>query len=229
MKLSFIKKVTFVVGLGALLSFYQNCSQVQPRVMASTDPSYKASDVVIVTDNQGQVLPVETDSTVAIVDGDECKECKDDSAVGSIDPVAAIGEPVAMPGKKHVSNDSSIEKEHGRKCDGPIDTDEELSLFCGFDAKTIRNIIDIAQFKGQDVNLDLIKGKTLIFSSDENVTLKSLNIVDAVGRTILCGVKVDKLVIKKGRLEVKHSEIKEVGELKGVLIKDEHSIFPAGM
>jgi hypothetical protein len=105
---------------------------------------------------------------------------------------------------------------------------EELTAYCGFDVKTIQQLVDVAQFKDQDVNLELIKGKTMIYSSDGEVELKSLTISSAVGRTILCGVKVDSLNVKKGRLEVYYSEIKEILDMKGRLIKDEHSKLPAG-
>lgn len=104
----------------------------------------------------------------------------------------------------------------------------DLVKDCGLDLKTINKVIDVAQFKGRDVVLDVIDGKTLLHCSDDRVVLKSLTIGAAKGRLIMCGVKVDKLNVSRGRLEVLHSEVKEIGDHKGVIIKDAQSILPSG-
>jgi hypothetical protein len=247
MNVSIVKKTAALLTVGFMLAFYQNCSQVAPKVTASTDPAMKASsDVVIATDEQGNILPVDTDSTAGVVDGkkDDCPDCV--KVDGDKEYVKEEDDKdYAKDDKEYADDDKDEDKKyaekeeykHGKKSDyagkekgecKKIKSDSDLVQICGMDSKTIHNIVDVAQFKNQDVNLDLIKGKTLIYSSDSEVVLKSLNIVEAVGRTIICGVKVDKLQVKKGRLEVKESEIKEIGEQHGVIVKDQASLLPAG-
>ena len=85
-------------------------------------------------------------------------------------------------------------------------------------------IIDLAKL--DNVNLiNSIKGKTLIMSSDRSKTyIRSLIIQNAVGKTILCGVSIARLDVKKGNLEMREgASIKSCGEINGHIFKDEES------
>ena len=85
-------------------------------------------------------------------------------------------------------------------------------------------VIDIAQLKDFSV-IKSIKGKTIIYSSDANrVDIKGLVIEHAVGKTILCGIKIARLDVKKGNLELREgASVKSCGTIKGKIRKDAES------
>ena len=194
-----------VFGLNLLL--FQNCSKIAATDLAA--PEEKMEVVATASDNQGDPVPVAVEDAT-----DMPVEVEDDSPTLTESPPP---------------EDSSTDSEEDvTTCDERKRRVAQLSEACGLDMKTIHKAIDLAQFEGQDVNLDLLKGKVLVYSSDPGVQVNSLNIQTAVGRTILCNAKVNQLDVKKGRLEVYHSEILSVlGPLKNV-IRDSSSTLPAG-
>lgn len=85
-------------------------------------------------------------------------------------------------------------------------------------------VIDLAKLGDVSV-IRSVKGKTLIMSSDPSITsARGLIIENAVGRTILCGVLITRLDVKKGNLEMREgAAVKSCGEINGRIFKDEHS------
>lgn len=221
MKSSNLSRMTILFFASLTIVFFQNCSKVAVNDVPNS--MNKMSDnVATATDDQGQVVPVTVTTAPEVVDVDPPVQLPDEPGMPSAPHHNDDGPVAGIPGEIPVEGSPSA------PADDPSAPAPEMESVCGLDLKTIHNIVDLAQFKGQDVSLDLLKGKTLLYSSDSQISLKSLSIDTAVGRTILCGCKVDKLNVKKGRLEVYQSEIKEIGCQKGNLISDSSSILPAG-
>lgn len=85
-------------------------------------------------------------------------------------------------------------------------------------------VIDIA--KMDDISLiKSIKGKTLIMTSDSSrSSVRSIMIENAVGKTIICGISIARLDVKKGHLEIREgASVKTCGEIKGRIYKDDRS------
>lgn len=203
-------QTAFIFSSLLLMAGFQNCSKVAVSELQA--PQSKAA-VQATDDVTKQSLPVEVVDDTEAITPDMPKS--DD---GTKSPVADHRDD---EGQKNCDRDKEKDKD-------PVKDEikRQLAENCGYDTKSIDRIVDIAQYEGQDVRLEVVKGKTLIYSSKDNVSVKSLNVGTAVGRTILCGVTVDELNIKKGRLELYHSEIKKMGERKGNVICDSHSKLP---
>ncbi len=199
---------------GLVLGLFQKCAKVGVEDISGAPALGKS--VVLATDDQGNILPVEVSGPEQVIPPNEeiIPAVPGHHEPQAPPPVASEPEPAPEP-----ENHIAVE----------VPAENDMTSACGLDTKTIHNSVDLAQFEGQEVSLDLLQGKTLLYSSNPEVSLKSLAINAAVGRTILCGCKVDRLDIKKGRLEVYHSEIKSIGMRNGVLIKDDVSILPAGI
>lgn len=85
-------------------------------------------------------------------------------------------------------------------------------------------VIDIANFKDFST-IESVKGKTIFYSSDPNRSnIKGLVIEHAVGKTILCGISVARLDVKKGNLELREgASVKSCGTIRGKIRKDAES------
>lgn len=82
--------------------------------------------------------------------------------------------------------------------------------------KYAKQAIDISKADSLG-KLSVLKGKTFIYSSTGNVSLKEVDIGLSCGRTILCGIHVDKITVKKGRLDLIRSTVGEIVESKGTV------------
>lgn len=107
-------------------------------------------------------------------------------------------------------------KKKDRKHDGPrcMDLIREHGV----------TVIDLAKL--DDVSsIKSIKGHTVILTSDAaKSAAKTLIIENAVGKTILCGISIARLDIKKGNLQLREgAKIKSCGEIKGRIYKDDQS------
>lgn len=200
MKPKNISLIAVLFCAGATLTLFQNCSKVAVTETQDAVVNGKgANNEVIASDNDGNLLPVDVQHP------DEVDQPNPTSVGVDQEPIDGSSDPGP-------SSDPS---------------QEDASLTCGQDLKTIHNLVDLSQFKDQDVKLD-IKGKTLLYYSDPALAVKSLNLGVADGRTILCGNKIERIDLKAGRLEVYRSEIKAIGEHHGIIIKDDLSILPEG-
>lgn len=104
-----------------------------------------------------------------------------------------------------------------------IDEDEEIDVIDGTScmdlSKKYKNTIDIASLS-TGAKIDIVKGKTFIYSSTGREDLKALTIGKANGRTILCRITIETLSLKAGRLDLIDSHVKKAVELKGTVKKD---------
>jgi hypothetical protein len=129
---------------------------------------------------------------------------------------------VCEPYKVNTNLAASYEK---MKCKKNNDDDHGRRIRC---MDLIREngvtVIDIAKLNDVSV-LKSIKGSTIIYSSVPGLDfVKSIVIEHAVGKTILCGIKVARLDVKKGNLELREgSNVKSCGTIKGKIKKDDES------
>lgn len=194
------------LGFGVVVS-YQNCGQIKPGLnVVDSKLSAAGSARAIVQDGEGNIQ-------VTIAD------------VPAADIPAAI-EPAVDPSMPAEVKPPQIAEHHeeGEKDDHhgeiKIDKDAELQesdVDCAELAKKHGDeAIDLSAINSTS-KLSVLKGKTFIYSSGGNDSIKDVEIGESCGRTVLCGVHVDRIKVKKGRLDLLRSTVREIEEDKGTV------------
>ena len=187
--------LSMVFGIILLVGF-QNCGKIQPGLDVQEPGLVQQENTrAIVQDGNGNVD--------AIISTDEPNI---DPGVSS-DPVV-VNEPV-------VTNDPVIVDDPQIPAVDPIIENIPADASCIELAKKYKkHAIDIANFDQQG-KLTVLKGKTFIYSSNGNISLKDVDIGLSCGRTILCGVHIGKIRVKKGRLDLIRSSYTSIDESHG--------------
>lgn len=239
------------VGFGVLMFSFQNCSQIDVSKIAVTDLAAKVGsasqqegaaagldDVQIqITESSGEVIVVGSAPTTHSDQANSTNTSQNDSK-GNESSTNPLSDSNSGSGSdKHdkdivivkipdVSTDNSTSTESDSdEQDLDDSTQNSVQNRCEkFIGKSGINLIDIADFDAV-VSIEVAKGLTVFYSSDESKTqIDSLRILKAVGRTILCGIVVDQLDLKTGRLELfDGARIHNLGQSKGSIVMDSTS------
>ena len=242
------KLITYsvMVASGAFLMLqFQNCSQTQFSKSLDGEASKAAStqDVsidpvvstdpgepcVVVTDPDNNIvlierdkdpvpLPREDDVVPVVPVKDPVKDPNSDSNVvtvvpvkdpvkdvdGNVVTVVPVKDPIKVP-DRDVSNDEDS-----------IDSSESLS--CGERSKKYKNNIDISKLTGGKISY--LRGNNFLYSSTGYSKFDNVEIDNANGRTILCGVHIRLIKMKVGRLELIRSTVDVIEKQSGVIRQD---------
>lgn len=212
-------KLSIVLALGAGFMFFQNCSNVNfnPAEDLSSTNKVESSNLVIATNQNGDQTPVPiiSNPTITVENNNNPEETSavmpsqspSSSSMGkapSMNSSTSSESTTASPTPMPVIIAEEVCAAGDGKCKTEVEDTQYFAHLCGVDFKTIHNFIDLAKLNEPDLSkLDLnIKGKTLIYTSDGELSLKKINISKASGRVIICNVKFLKICDLSGRLDM---------------------------
>ena len=222
-----------MVASGAFLMIqFQNCSQTQfsksldgeASKAASTqdvsiDPIVSIDPVVSTDPGEPCVVVTDPDNNIVLIerDKDPVPLPREDDVVpvvpvkdpvkdvdGNVVTVVPVKDPIKVP-DRDVSNDEDS-----------IDSSESLS--CREMSKKYKNTIDISKII--DGKISYLRGKNFLYSSTGYTTFGEVEINNANGRTILCGVHIRSIKMKVGRLDLIRSTVDVIEKQSGVIRQD---------
>ena len=213
-----------LIGGSILMLQFQNCSQTQfsktlgseagkvSSQVSSTDPVTPpgpGGPCVIVTDR---------DNNVVLIEGEK-------DPVSSTDPGQP---PVVITDPDKNDNTVSIEpkKDPVKVIDNVVSNNEDSQdptegLSCNEMSKKYKNKIDISKLT--DGKISYLRGKNFLYSSTGYSTFGEVEIDNANGRTILCGVHIRRIKMKVGRLDLIKSTVDIIEKQSGVIRQDSDS------
>lgn len=240
MQKSHLRIVLFLGATLPIMFAFQNCNKT-----ASFSLSEKAlNDVNIGMDSHGTggaepeapVLP-----TNSSTDNEESPEVIATDSSGDVVPVVCNMPPIRdqQASEDHITNNEPVQDDHQASADPvlPTDdvvqhavdplTDEDIDMILDSDcsdlAKKFKKAYDLSQMK--DISkLSLLGGKVFVYSSTGNNALDHITIEKQAGRVVLCGLKVGKVTMKGGRLDLVRSEIKVLDKQHGAVKIDKISM-----
>jgi len=202
MKKSKVLFTTVFVFLGLSLTLgFQNCGKLQLNPIAdnsnlkSTSTQTDAASAVLIENDEGEILPAFFDVTIS-ENSPTTDEKKEPKSCGS-----------------YKRNPKDIQTTSVQAAS--FDCQDELANFHG------DNVIDISQQQNAN-KISVLSGKNFIYSSTGNKQLNevNINIDESKGRLIICGLNIDKISVKKGRLDLIQSHIGSIPENKGTIKGD---------
>lgn len=206
-------KVLVIAASAIVLAGYQNCSKIRVAdnvLSASTLAASGNNDVVVATDTQDNVIPVDVEHPAAEV---SAAPTPAPSPVKETTVVVVSPSPSASPSPSTV-----VKNPPEAEPVSPPKMSEEHRDFCGHDKKDFENAIDVDQFRLGEVELKHeCHGKTLVYSSSGKGHLKGLHTGSSEGKFVICKVKIDKIRGKKGHIKIFEGSVREIKEFKGDL------------
>ena len=207
------------IGSMALFSFaivvsYQNCGKIQPGLnVMQSDLAQQESTRAIVQDGDGNIDTVITIDQ-PVVDNNPTPEPVVSNTDQPKDPSDVVTE--VFPDVKNDTVDPvPVVTDQPEQ-----DTNVDSNVDCSELAKKYKNdAIDIANID-QRGRLTVLRGKTFIYSSNSNISLKDVEIGSSCGRTILCGVHIERIKVKKGRLDMVRSTCGTIEDSNGTVKVD---------
>ncbi len=238
------------VAFGVLMFSFQNCSQIDVSKIAVTDLAAKVGSSsqqdgaavgldevqIQITESSGEVIDV---GSAPISNSDQANstttsqsDSKGNPTITNTDSSSSSDSDKSDKDEKELVDVQISEEEDSYEDDS--NQQDQIAIDDG--AKSSKNrcakyiadrdskLIDIADFDAI-VSIEVLQGLTVFYSSDESKThIESLRISSAKGRTILCGIVVDQLDLKKGRLELFDGAIiHNLGESRGSIVMDSSS------
>lgn len=101
------------------------------------------------------------------------------------------------------------------------DNNIQVQSGCAELAQDFERVIDVSQL---EPNSQIsVQGKTFIYSTTGRMNIDQVTIEASNGRTLLCEVTVDKLILKSGRLDLIRSHVLHALELNGTVKQDSES------
>jgi hypothetical protein len=201
-----VKYLCGIIGGGLVMISYQNCSKINVKdpFVASAElgqqtnnglpdvPAPPSDEGIVVTDPQGDIV------TVQIEHPSEPAPSPPPPSMPNNPPTTSTSPSVPSPSTP------------------PSPADDEDSDVCVKDKKSYDNAIDLAQFEGKEVRLNLSsKKRTLVYCSSGKGHVKEINTEDSEGEVVVCGADVDVLKGKKGKVKVKKGKVKDKKEYRG--------------
>lgn len=115
------------------------------------------------------------------------------------------------------TSDGAINNQVTETVEPQVDSPSECSQL----ANHYHSRIDISKVKGDTIHT--LSGANFIYSSKAGDHYPSIIIDDVKGKTLICGLTIDKITVKKGRLDLINSTVNELIEQSGKIIADEAS------
>ncbi|MBC7754320.1 MAG: hypothetical protein H7Z71_08790 [Moraxellaceae bacterium] len=213
--------------------------------VSSTDPVTPpgpGGPCVIVTDRDNNVVLIEGEKDpvsstdpgqppVVVTDPD--KNVNTVSIEPKKDPVSSTDPgqpPVVVTDPDKNDNTVSIEpkKDPVKVIDNVVSNIEDSQdpsegLSCNEMSKKYKNKIDISKLT--DGKISYLRGKNFLYSSTGYSTFGEVEIDNANGRTILCGVHIRRIKMKVGRLDLIKSTVDVIEKQSGVIRQDSDSLI----
>ena len=218
------KSIIYLVmaASGAFLMLqFQNCSQTKFSKSFDANASKAAStqDVSInpvVPPNAGEtrVIVTDRDNNIVLVEREEVPvmvPVLDRNIISDLpekDPIK-VQDPVPV---KDTDTVVAINEEI---------PDQTKALSCIEMSKQYKSHIDISKLT--DGKISYLRGKNFLYSSTGYSKFDNVEIDNANGRTILCGVHIGLIKMKVGRLELIRSTVDVIENQKGVIRQDSDS------